>query len=956
MIRRTDWPLAVGSLALGLIAVSGCIEPSSQAELSVWAVGASHRIDPTEPARRETDCYSQRDRRVTVRAARNEVVACQLVLTAGTEPARQVALTIGRLTGGETALPDSAVRAYRPLRVRTAGHPSWQLLRPEIKAPKNGWPDALVPLDAKRGGQPFDVAAGESVAIWLDVAIDNDAAPGVYGAPIEITKDGFPVEKVELQVRVLPITLPARPNTPTLVGVDVAALFRHHLRRDGKPYVPAGLAAGDPMAPQVKALLDGTLRMLHDHRCSPFLIGLYPSVSLDVSGRLQVGWETYDRTVAGYLDGTAFADGQGVSAWPIPADRSFPPPESYKGANSPLYAMSLQEYLRQSAAHFRQKGWFAQHFVWGGTPQGSAPEPPEQMERFGALVNKAKADLRLLTTAIPQSMKPFGWLGHEFDPALVDLVGIWAPPAQFFDVETMIRQRALGRTAWMMVDRPPFSPSLAIGAPIADARALPWQAARYPMNGILIPCANNWSGNPLGQPAPANSQWLVYPGGSFGLDGPIPSVRLKRLRQGLQDLDYLALLRQLGQKQMADTIACALFHYGGSAAYEDHFADGCQWPWVEGPAVWDLARQLMTDRIVQLEGGAGSGADAQFVRTVEWQRLIDAACELRLSCEGVRVRSLPRAESAGACEIELHLVLRNERPAPVTGRLRFGKLPVGWKPVADDVAVNALAPLGRARLSLVARATTIGTNEMGAAYVPVVFDAGASGQVAIQARLTQITANRLDQPIAVDGDLSDWPPGIRNVAGDFIRVVGEDPQLAGREPTSRAAQATLVFVGYDRERLYFAFNCAEDQVARLPSTSSNFVAYDGLLPTGDDLLEILIDPTNAGTGQPVDVYHVAIRPTGASLARRGVATQAGWGTSRYWPADVRVAPARQAKGWTVEVSMPLSAFGRAARANARWAINFARYQPRIGEYSSWSGARRYFYNTRTFGNLMWPAP
>jgi len=954
MTNRRWRPIVTGGLAIGLVAVVGCAQAQPERELAVWAVSGSHRVGFSEDARRETDCYSHQHKQITLRAARNEVVACQLVLKAGDEAVERVSVAVGPLVGQKGQIPASAVRAYWPVPVRTGRVPLWLMTQSGVAASQTQWLDALVPLDAAQQGLALDVPSAETRVIWIDVAIAGDVAPGDYLGSVKIASNGVDVEQVRLRVHVLPFALPARPNVAVLVGLDMAMLFRHHLERDGRPYVPAGVVDGDSMAGQAKAVLDGTFRMLHRHRCSPFLIGLYPSVSLDASGRVRVGWETYDRTVSGYLDGTAFADRERVSGWPIPADASFPPPGSYGSANSPAYAAVLKEYMRQSAVHFRQKGWFDSHVVWTGPPDPAKTEPPERVKTFGSLVRNADAKLRLLTTTIPQSMAPFGWQNHRFDPAIADLVSIWSPPARFYDAATMTKRRATGRTTWMTIDRPPFSPSLAICAPRVDPRALAWQAFRYDIGGVVIPRINDWSGNPFSTAVPADRQWLIYPGKPFQIAGPIPSVRLKQLRRGLQDLEYLTLLKRLGAGTMAQTLARALFRYGGSAAYGDHFADGCQWPWVDEPELWDLARRLMADRIAQLSEGKPAGSDEQFVQSVEWRRLIDAACGVRVFCEGVRIRSSDQPDATAEAEMAFHFVVRNERPTPVTGQLRFGKLPVGWRAVTDNVPVNALAPLARARPSLVARAKTIGTNEAGAAYVPVVFDAGASGQIEIRARLTQVTARRLDQPVAVDGDLSDWPLGIRNVAGDFINVAGQDPLLAGREPTGRATQQTLVFVGFDRERLYFAFNCREEQVGKLPLASSNFVRYEGLLPSDTDLLEVLIDPTNAGTGQPIDIYHVMIRPTGASVARRGVATGSGWGTSRYWPADVRVAPARHERAWTVEVSIPLSAFGRAARASKRWAINFARYQPRLGEYSSWSGARRYFYNTRSFGNLKWP--
>lgn len=955
MIDRTAWSILPACLALNLLALVGCTPMPQDVQLSVWAVSDSHRIYPDQPARKETDCYSHQDKAIRLISARNEVVACQLVLTAGTGPLENVTVAVGDLAGKITNIPTSAIRLYRPLSVRTIGTSSWRLVRGMDRAPDVRWPDGLVPLDAPRGGQPFAVPAKTSLPIWIDIAVSRKATPGPHRGIVNVLSNEFVVAQIELRVRVLPFVLPARPNLSLLAGIHMPSLLRYHLERDGKPYAPAGIMPGDSMAGRVKSILDGTCRMIHEHRCSPFLTGVYPSVSLNASSKIQVGWDVYDRTVSHYLDGTAFADRQRVAAWPLPFDRTFPPPASYGGENSPAYAAAVVGYLEQSVAHFGEKDWLAKHFVWAGLPDATKPEPSEQIKVFASLTKKADANLRLLTSAIPRSMKSFGWPSHEFDPTIADLVSIWAPPARFFDAKAMADQRALGRKTWMIPDSPPFSPSLTIGAPPVDPRALAWQAFRYKVEGILVPSVNEWTGNPLGSVQPADSQWLIYPGKSFGIDGPIPSVRLKQLRRGLQDFEYLRALRGVGQEQMADTVARALFKYGGTAAYFDHFADGCQWPWVDDPGMWDLARRLMAQQIAMAKGSP-AGADQKFARSVEWRRFLDTACKLRVFCEGVRVRSTGNQDPAAGAEIELRIVVRNERPEPISGELKFGTLPVGWIPVVDGVPVDNLPCLGRAKLSLVAHSLSIATNEAGLAYIPVVFDAGSVGRIEIQARLAQLTAHKLDGPVIVDGNLSDWPPGVRNVAGDFVGVRGRDVSQSSSKMPDRPEQGTLAFVACDRERLYFAFNCREEHVAKLPNTGSNFVRYDGLLPAGDDLLEILIDPTNAGTGQPADVYHIVIRPTGAVLAKRGIKTGSGWGTVRFWPADVRVAPVLRPdkKTWAVEVSVPLSAFGRQARAGKRWAVNFARYQPRLGEYSSWSGARRYFYNTRTFGNLEWP--
>lgn len=48
---------------------------------------------------------------------------------------------------------------------------------------------------------------------------------------------------------------------------------------------------------------------------------------------------------------------------------------------------------------------------------------------------------------------------------------------------------------------------------------------------------------------------IFYPGSKFGYDGPIPSVRLKTMRRGLQDFEYLRLAEKSGKKSRQELIA-----------------------------------------------------------------------------------------------------------------------------------------------------------------------------------------------------------------------------------------------------------------------------------------------------------------------------------------------------------------------------------------------------------------
>lgn len=89
-------------------------------------------------------------------------------------------------------------------------------------------------------------------------------------------------------------------------------------------------------------------------------------------------------------------------------------------------------------------------------------------------------------------------------------------------------------------------------------RVLFWQQKALQIDGILYWQTNYWMNNPdhsLTTAYAYKANWtdkiffgdgqLVYPGELLGFDGPISSVRLENIRDGLDDFDYLTLAEQL---------------------------------------------------------------------------------------------------------------------------------------------------------------------------------------------------------------------------------------------------------------------------------------------------------------------------------------------------------------------------------------------------------------------------
>ncbi|MGH7359379.1 MAG: DUF4091 domain-containing protein, partial [Candidatus Rokuibacteriota bacterium] len=122
-------------------------------------------------------------------------------------------------------------------------------------------------------------------------------------------------------------------------------------------------------------------------------------------------------------------------------------------------------------------------------------------------------------------------------------------------------------------------------------RVTPWFDYRHGLAGLLYWTTAWWEGgNPWANENGVNGEGvLFYPGGPVGaVNAAIPSARLKALRDGMQDHDYLRLLAQLGDSSRAQQLATSV---------------APNWvTWSRDPAVIRAARAQAAARILQLGG------------------------------------------------------------------------------------------------------------------------------------------------------------------------------------------------------------------------------------------------------------------------------------------------------------------------------------------------------------------
>ena len=412
----------------------------------------------------------------------------------------------------------------------------------------------------------------------------------------------------------------------------------------------------------------------------------------------------------------------------------------------------------------------------------------------------------------------------------------------------------------------------------------------------------------------------------------------------------LWLLEHNHRPAIAALIAEDLCPYGGTYCYGEHLLDGRPLGWVADPSAWSLARRLMARELTAAMKESDPNANddvTRFEQQLEWSRLTDTVRAMRVEIEGTSIHFEP-GDTAAPVRMDVVMFIFNATRDVFTGMLQAEALPADW-PLAEGVTVTDLAPARTTRRTLRLKAPMIEPDENGVVPVAVQLVGQDGSTYGSRGRICALTSQHLNRPITIDGKLDDWPLGTRNVAGDFILFGATDVPKTQRISPDRPSQRTTAFICDDRDYLYIAFNCEDNRLSDRVLTRHNFVQYDELWPVGEDLVEVVLDPT----GQAIDagqLLHIVVKANGSVIAEHGAPCLYPVSLCRTAGINVDAAIDDQSQPdrWTVEIRIPLEALGD---RNTVWRVNFARFLPRLGEYSSWSGARRFLYSPHSLGNM-----
>lgn len=473
--------------------------------------------------------------RAVLQVARGEAESFQVILTSYSgEP-----LTSGQLqlTGphGRPAFGFS-VRAYRVGYVRT---------------PKgNQLPDPL--FDDLNIGDPK-----LPCVLWYTLSVPSNALAGDYSGSVSFGV-GSKSYRVPIELTVWDFEVPKRGHLRTDFWFFRAQIKRHYGR------------SGDPTFPEVQKYLDLAL----DHRLTPIdcnegNVAPMFRVYREADGSLTIDWTELDRYATHVIDrgGTSlslapthwyamcFSDKlKGEYDPSVIIDRKTGAVETVAHPYlSDKHLDMLKWYLREAVKHFREKGWLPYAFV---QPLDEVAETEDNRKIVETCHDADPAVKVLMDVVTPNSSKMFK-----------DYLGIWCPLTPSLPGGGFEDVGAKGKEVWWYVccgPTPPYA-NLFTNQSCVSHRQLFWQSWKYKAEGLLYWGINFWDwwgAEPKYDPATAwpNSQddigntlvdqdllgdgFFIYPGPK----GPVNSIRLEAIRDGLEDYEYLWLLNEAANR------------------------------------------------------------------------------------------------------------------------------------------------------------------------------------------------------------------------------------------------------------------------------------------------------------------------------------------------------------------------------------------------------------------------
>jgi len=442
--------------------------------------------------------------------ARNEREGIQIAITpADTVNLKNIQIDVGRFSNpsGDT-FPTELIQ-HHIVGYLWVGTPSTHPLAPKLP---NWCPEVLLPP------MPFSVPGGRTQTVWLNFFASNDVKPGTYTGSVTIRPANATAKNVTISLRVRRFALPGVPSMKTAFSMMDG--FTKHTY--GK------------ITPQLRR---HALDIMLDHRLNPN----------DIS-----------RTEPPPIEDLLYAKSRGINAFNIlnivpKPDRTSKKlwvwrssPENFTPDFNEKFAARVENYIAQLRKYGLSK--MAYFYGFDECPQ----EYDAVIKRTCKFLKHRYPEVSIFTTA------GYTYQRRKHVPLdYNDYIDWYCPLTSRYSLQLSERLRKIGKQVWWYVccvPKYPYANFSSIDYPSIEARLLSWMTFDYKVDGLLFWHVNNWGDNKIIDSQNPYLDWnsacilnmtgdgtLTYP----SPNGPVSSIRLENIRDGIEDYDYLTLLAHL---------------------------------------------------------------------------------------------------------------------------------------------------------------------------------------------------------------------------------------------------------------------------------------------------------------------------------------------------------------------------------------------------------------------------
>jgi hypothetical protein len=548
LLSRTAWTRLTKQVILFFILMMGTLVMLACSEMhtvdaglgvlsepfALWTVSGFERVG--------IDDQPGDSKAVSLYAARGEYEPFQVAVRALQGNLTNVSLDISNLVSTEGHIISSDnISLYRQHFVYV-NNPSPDLLGTNRPLGEGWYADGLIPLanvapaDETFGvsldAAQFDIDSGKSQPIWVDIFVPRDTLAGSYTGSFTVTSDQG-TQSGELSLRVWDFDLPLTPSLKS------AFLFY------GEQTMQASVE-------------------LLKHKVNPqFLTNPNPEFErelIDEWGLQSVALPFWSGAVIGNCQMT-----------PAP---------------------SVSQIQAASAVH--QPELF--RYVYSADEIGDCPNLYPSVREWGRAIHQGGASNLVVMAPVPELLDDGSGTGRS-------AVDVWVVLPKMYENSARYISEALqkGDQVWSYnsLVQDGYSPKWQIDFAPINFRIQPgFMSHSLGLTGLLYWQVDRWTDDPWNdvntfidqfdnnRPYPGDGM-LVYPGEPMGIGGIVPSMRLKWLREGIEDYEYLQILKELGQADLALELSQTV---------------ATDWKnWIQDPRLLESVRRQLGETIEQLK-------------------------------------------------------------------------------------------------------------------------------------------------------------------------------------------------------------------------------------------------------------------------------------------------------------------------------------------------------------------